>query len=849
MLLLFRPQYFTSNLSELLVACWRQRALNSLFKKEAEEEAARRREELDSHGASSVGVKPRRTSASVVGRIATVTQGDLARWARPTGFVAADEDTPLGGNGAGALQSGMFPPPENDDKADYQKYDNRQSSSTASELSKTGTGGGVVSGPARGSHSTGERDSIDYRGSKSPAKTSSEELMTGGISSPAGSTRDPTPDEDASIAAPAGPMAEATEAPPGSLPSQARRSGSRRGSASGECGAYQATWVDRMDVGLHQVYQRCVWFVVPRSRINRVRFLLAILFLTILVPAFACLTRIERNSGGSSVGSLDGAQWTVALLFIPQSLSLGVIRLLSNLQVRKIGQVMEEVITRDVTNALAAQAHETLVREQAERTLEARRSRSIRWGFFACRRGVGLQVLPPSRVVSRPNSGDLGMPSISSANSASVSRRSMSSFLHGWRGLRGSSILPDDFKAEHGVFAGLDKSGVGPHLPGPLSIMSHQTGSVLAPPAQSRTALRPSMQDARGGFDTIHETRSSSNHRSSDNTDRTGGGREGPHTRSQKNSVAQSTTDTGGSLGAHGLSSSETNIDGSPASLVISMAKHSLNSSSNRAKSVLSGTAGGGDGGAAVYSAGGDISTAARLASRVVDRAMHVRVPRLPYLRWSAKVSVVFSDIVGFTDISSRCEPAAVLGMLQLYFSRLDALLEATGAFKYQTIGDAYVVVTGFPRPDNNHAESALRMAQAMIHVAASVPLPDSVSGGGLGEMGGIEPHAAPSPEPGAALVPSLGHLRIRVGVHTGQCASSTLGIRRNNLVMVGHVFDEAARLESQSTPGCIRGSPEFVAALPERLASDFRLSPEDRFGAPTGVNSFLADAFKMPPV
>ena len=66
---------------------------------------------------------------------------------------------------------------------------------------------------------------------------------------------------------------------------------------------------------------------------------------------------------------------------------------------------------------------------------------------------------------------------------------------------------------------------------------------------------------------------------------------------------------------------------------------------------------------------------------------------------------------------------------------------------------------------------------------------------------------------------------------------------------MVGHVFDEAARLESQSTPGCIRGSPEFVAALPERLASDFRLSPEDRFGAPTGVNSFLADAFKMPPV
>ena len=61
------------------------------------------------------------------------------------------------------------------------------------------------------------------------------------------------------------------------------------------------------------------------------------------------------------------------------------------------------------------------------------------------------------------------------------------------------------------------------------------------------------------------------------------------------------------------------------------------------------------------------------------------------------QVSILFSDIVSFTKMSSQIAPAEVVKLLRELFSQFDRATEELGVFKVQTIGDAYVCVSGLP--------------------------------------------------------------------------------------------------------------------------------------------------------
>ena len=60
-----------------------------------------------------------------------------------------------------------------------------------------------------------------------------------------------------------------------------------------------------------------------------------------------------------------------------------------------------------------------------------------------------------------------------------------------------------------------------------------------------------------------------------------------------------------------------------------------------------------------------------------------------------AHVTVLFSDLVGFTETSSEMDPHRLVSELNVLFSRFDALCERTGVEKIKTIGDAYMAVVG----------------------------------------------------------------------------------------------------------------------------------------------------------
>ena len=91
-------------------------------------------------------------------------------------------------------------------------------------------------------------------------------------------------------------------------------------------------------------------------------------------------------------------------------------------------------------------------------------------------------------------------------------------------------------------------------------------------------------------------------------------------------------------------------------------------------------------------------------------------------------VSVLFSDVVGFTGISSRLAPADLIEQLNVLFSGFDEICERTGVEKIKTVGDAYLVIGGLDgRPDHATAiaETALQMIEQIERTGIRVAGPD----------------------------------------------------------------------------------------------------------------------------
>jgi len=155
-------------------------------------------------------------------------------------------------------------------------------------------------------------------------------------------------------------------------------------------------------------------------------------------------------------------------------------------------------------------------------------------------------------------------------------------------------------------------------------------------------------------------------------------------------------------------------------------------------------------------------------------------------------VSVLFADIVGFTQLSSRTSPEALVTMLNELFSTFDRLAEQHGLEKIKTIGDAYMVVAGIPSPVTDHAMRITAMAIDMIAC--------------------IEAYAA---RHGSELT-------IRVGIHTGSVVAGVIGTKKFIYDLWGDTVNTASRMESHDVPGRI----QVTEATYQLLAGRFAFEP-----------------------
>ncbi len=128
-------------------------------------------------------------------------------------------------------------------------------------------------------------------------------------------------------------------------------------------------------------------------------------------------------------------------------------------------------------------------------------------------------------------------------------------------------------------------------------------------------------------------------------------------------------------------------------------------------------------------------------------------------------VTVLFADIVGFTALTSRLRPDALVDLLDRLFTSFDALVAERGLEKIKTIGDAYMVAGGLAEPVDDHAGRTIDLALRMVDV--------------------VEREGA-----------SMGGLRVRIGVHTGPVVGGVLGHRRFAFDIWGETVNIASRLE-----------------------------------------------------
>ncbi|XP_069593169.1 guanylyl cyclase C isoform X1 [Ranitomeya imitator] len=151
------------------------------------------------------------------------------------------------------------------------------------------------------------------------------------------------------------------------------------------------------------------------------------------------------------------------------------------------------------------------------------------------------------------------------------------------------------------------------------------------------------------------------------------------------------------------------------------------------------------------------------------------------------EVSIYFSDIVGFTTICKYSTPMEVVDMLNDVYKDFDRILDHHDVYKVETIGDAYMVVSGLPnRNGNRHAIDICRMALDILSF-----------------MGSFELNHLPG-------LP----VWIRIGIHSGPCAAGVVGIKMPRYCLFGDTVNTASRMESTGLPLRIHVSKSTISIL-----------------------------------
>jgi guanylate cyclase len=157
------------------------------------------------------------------------------------------------------------------------------------------------------------------------------------------------------------------------------------------------------------------------------------------------------------------------------------------------------------------------------------------------------------------------------------------------------------------------------------------------------------------------------------------------------------------------------------------------------------------------------------------------------------EASILFADLVGFTQLTQSLTPEEMIGLLNEIYSHFDSLVDKYSLEKIRTIGDNYMVASGVPTPRADHAQALAKMALDMLKYTESLP----VQNGTL--------------------------INFRIGIDSGPLVAGVIGKKNFHYDVWGDTVNTASRMESHSLPGKIQVTKDTYRILKDEYIFELR--------------------------
>lgn len=178
------------------------------------------------------------------------------------------------------------------------------------------------------------------------------------------------------------------------------------------------------------------------------------------------------------------------------------------------------------------------------------------------------------------------------------------------------------------------------------------------------------------------------------------------------------------------------------------------------------------------------------LPQRIVER---IKSEEGVIFDYHPETTILFTDMVGFTEIASHMDAHRVVTLIDHIFRRFDDLCDQYQVEKIKTIGDSYMAAAGVPLAVENHAERMADLALDMLATHTSVVQEEGVT------------------------------MDLRIGLHSGPVVAGVIGHRKYAYDLWGDTVNVASRMESTGVPGEIQISVVTRELLPARFLCDIR--------------------------
>ncbi|WKX97324.1 hypothetical protein Q1695_013178 [Nippostrongylus brasiliensis] len=140
-------------------------------------------------------------------------------------------------------------------------------------------------------------------------------------------------------------------------------------------------------------------------------------------------------------------------------------------------------------------------------------------------------------------------------------------------------------------------------------------------------------------------------------------------------------------------------------------------------------------------------------------------------------VTVLFSDVVSFTEVAQKSSPFQVVTLLNQLYSTFDGIIDEHDVYKVETIRDAYLCVSGLPRRNGiDHITEICDMSLEFLKSIVDLRIPHL-------------------PEE---------KLSLRIGLHSGSVVAGVVGHTMPRYCLFGDTVNTASRMQSNGKPGMI---------------------------------------------